>query len=263
MDDVSISARTGKAFDFYSDATKQLITLSTGIIALMIAFSKDVLGSMPGKARYVLLAALIMYLLSILCGLYTLLSLTGELQPFNRDKNARGRFIREAIFGPLAAPYIYKLRIIIPNQLQVILFSFATIFIVITGGMLLLTPEADKQAINKLDTEWKEAYMRRDVDALDRILSEGFTLTNTAGKEITKSQIMQGVAADNFALTCIQNSDVKLRVYSDTAVLTGICNWKTENNNQAQTGRHRYTKVYRKQNTQWQMVSAQATDISQ
>jgi len=33
-----------KAFDFASDTTKQLITLSTAIVTLTVTFSKDIIG---------------------------------------------------------------------------------------------------------------------------------------------------------------------------------------------------------------------------
>lgn len=78
-----------KAFDFAADATKQLITLSSGIIALTVTFSKDILYPAPGDNGTaqaaaqgrpgVLVAAWIFYLLSIILGVLTLQALTGAL----------------------------------------------------------------------------------------------------------------------------------------------------------------------------------------
>ncbi|KQT20825.1 hypothetical protein ASG31_16700 [Chryseobacterium sp. Leaf404] len=39
-----VNEQEKKAFDFAADTVKQLITLATGIIALTITFSKDILG---------------------------------------------------------------------------------------------------------------------------------------------------------------------------------------------------------------------------
>lgn len=70
-----------KAFDFYADWTKQLITLSTAIIALMVTFSKDIIGGTGGKYVYLLLVTWIFYFVSIICGILTLQALNGNLDP--------------------------------------------------------------------------------------------------------------------------------------------------------------------------------------
>lgn len=67
------------AFQFCSEATKQLITLSTAIVTLSIAVSKDLFNGATHRARGFLRWAWVVYLLSILCGLLTLLAMTGSL----------------------------------------------------------------------------------------------------------------------------------------------------------------------------------------
>lgn len=80
-----------KAFDFYADWTKQLITLSTAIIALMVTFSKDIIGGTSGNYVYLLLATWIFYFLSIIFGVLTLQALNGNLDPRpERKKDADG-----------------------------------------------------------------------------------------------------------------------------------------------------------------------------
>ena len=76
--------RLKKAFDFYADATKQLITLSTAIIALMITFAKEIVKTMPASGKIPLMLGLVVYLVSIWFGLGTLLNLTGQLEPYKK-----------------------------------------------------------------------------------------------------------------------------------------------------------------------------------
>lgn len=64
------------AFDFAADLTKQLITLSTGIVTLTLLFSKDLLGP-----KWMPVAIWTLFLLSTVCGLWTLMTLTGTLAP--------------------------------------------------------------------------------------------------------------------------------------------------------------------------------------
>ena len=77
----AINEAAKKAFDFASETTKQILRLSTGIIALTITFSKDFVHQVPAKAVTFLVWAWLAYLLSILFGIWTLMALTGTLQP--------------------------------------------------------------------------------------------------------------------------------------------------------------------------------------
>jgi hypothetical protein len=71
-----VTEHENKAFDFVADLTKQLITLSTGIVTITLLLSKDFTGP-----RIPALLAWTFYLLSTLCGLWALMALTGTLAP--------------------------------------------------------------------------------------------------------------------------------------------------------------------------------------
>lgn len=75
-----------KAFDFAADVSKQLITLSTAIITVTITFSKDVLEG-GVENRYWLLAAWVAFIITIMCGIWTLMALTGSLEPISNNEN--------------------------------------------------------------------------------------------------------------------------------------------------------------------------------
>jgi hypothetical protein len=69
-----------KAFDFAADLAKQLITLATGIIALIIAFFEK---SLPAHTTGILVTylkgPLVCFLFSIFFGIGALMALTGQL----------------------------------------------------------------------------------------------------------------------------------------------------------------------------------------
>lgn len=69
-----------KAFDFAQEATKQLIGLATGVIALTITFLTDIVKTAPSGSEVYLQAAWVVYLISIACGVFTLQALTGQLE---------------------------------------------------------------------------------------------------------------------------------------------------------------------------------------
>ena len=69
-----------KAFDFAADLAKQLITLATGIITITITFAKDFLPreATPDAKRWAM-CAWCAFLISIVCGVWMLMALTGTL----------------------------------------------------------------------------------------------------------------------------------------------------------------------------------------
>lgn len=61
-----------------NELVKQLITLATGILALSITFTKDVLKAIPKSTRLLKVAWLV-YLFSIICGIWAMMAFTGMI----------------------------------------------------------------------------------------------------------------------------------------------------------------------------------------
>lgn len=81
--------REKKSFDFAGDVTKQLITLSIGILTLCIAFTDKIFSSEAAYANsWLIFVALSLFTLSVLCGILTLMKLTGTIarNPRNREQ---------------------------------------------------------------------------------------------------------------------------------------------------------------------------------
>lgn len=68
-----------KAFDVVIDLTKQVITLSTALIALGVTFIKDFADTAPADARMWLASSWIALLFSVVLGLLTLMACAGIL----------------------------------------------------------------------------------------------------------------------------------------------------------------------------------------
>ena len=106
-----------KAFDFAQESTKQLIALATGMIALSITFAKDFVGTVDGSARDWALLSWGTLLLSVFFGLWTLLALTGSLQPK----------------VGAAPPSIRGSNVILPATLQIATFFLGLVLSVVFG----------------------------------------------------------------------------------------------------------------------------------
>lgn len=101
---------------------QQLITLSTGILALTITFTKDIVKVAPNSPMWILKLAWVSYLLCICFGIWALSALTGTLAPSS----------------PGIAPSLtigFNSRF--PAGLQVIAFIIGVILIIIYGAVSL------------------------------------------------------------------------------------------------------------------------------
>lgn len=103
-----------KALDVAADVAKQFITLSTGILALTITFAKEIGGGPTQGAPLLLGLGWVLYLASILGGLWTLLALAGELEPLDAA----------------SSPSIRRPNVVVPAIIQIVTFLIATGLIV-------------------------------------------------------------------------------------------------------------------------------------
>ena len=112
-----------KAFDFAQDVTKQLITLATGVIALTLTFLTDVVKTAPAGTVVWLHVAWVVYLVSIVFGIVTLLNLSGNLERPGADKTS----------GVTKESSIYRASIRVCSGLQVLTFLAAIALTLVFG----------------------------------------------------------------------------------------------------------------------------------
>ncbi len=113
-----MDAKLVKAFDFAQDTTKQLITLSSAILALTITFVKELIGDVEGWPKYFVGASWILNIVSIVCGLLTLMAFTAELEP--KDSST-----------PQPTPTIWSPSVVSTAVFQVITFLAAMTALVV------------------------------------------------------------------------------------------------------------------------------------
>ena len=121
--DDAMDTRNSKAFDYAKGLTTQLLTLSTGTIALTLTFSKTFLGEDAGAAKILLAIGWLLFLLSILAGLFAWMGMTSQLSPSNA---AQARI-----------PTIWKRAVRVPAIFQCLLF-LAAVGVVIAAGAIAL-----------------------------------------------------------------------------------------------------------------------------
>src|SRR5215471_21639523 len=118
-----------------------------------------------------------------------------------------------------------------------------------------------KQEIKSLEEERNRAVVSGDAAALDRMTADDYTFITLRGELRTKAEIVKGFRSGSFKYDSREISDLKIRVYGNTAVVTGRSTQKGRENGKDYSGDYRFTRVYVKQNGRWLTVALQTTLI--
>jgi ketosteroid isomerase-like protein len=123
------------------------------------------------------------------------------------------------------------------------------------------SPRDDRAQLLALEREWDTAVVERDVATLNRILADDFMLIWINGQVSGKREMLGNVAARKAEIDPFETEDVIVRIYGNTAILTGRFTQTARLGERHETNQFRYTDVYRRTGRGWQAVSAQATLI--
>ena len=107
------------------------------------------------------------------------------------------------------------------------------------------------------------SLIQADVKELDQILGEDFLLIDVmTGSEIKKPALLAVLESGKLKFDTIERFESRLRIYGETAVVTGRTQMTGRFDERPFTASSRYTHVYVKAQPQWQLVSAQGTQIT-
>jgi len=84
-----------------------------------------------------------------------------------------------------------------------------------------LKPPAAEAELKKLEREWFNAVVKGDAEALNRILADDFAALNNDGSFVNKSKMAELLQARFVKLDAIRTDEFNLRLYGNTAVVTG------------------------------------------
>jgi ketosteroid isomerase-like protein len=121
-------------------------------------------------------------------------------------------------------------------------------------------PSAEEE-IKSLEQERNVAILNGDAAVLDRMTADDYTFITLREELRTKSEIAKGFQSGSYKYELRQISDLTIRVYGDTAVVTGRSNQKGMENGKDYSGDYRFTRVYVRQKGRWLTVALRATAI--
>jgi ketosteroid isomerase-like protein len=103
---------------------------------------------------------------------------------------------------------------------------------------------------------WQQGAVKQDAPMLQRFLSDDLQYAHAGGQKQTKEQYIAAVLKGPPRYESFTFSDLNIRFYGKTAVVTGYCDVKMIGRD---SFRVRTLQVYVENNGQWQMAAHQST----
>lgn len=115
--------------------------------------------------------------------------------------------------------------------------------------------------IEGLESEWRDAQLTDNVATLDRLLADDYLGISANGTLETKADVLATRRLGRLKITRLDLSDIKIRIYGDTAVVTSKVDLTGKNGDRDISGHYRYTRVYNYRLGQWRIVSFEASRV--
>jgi hypothetical protein len=150
----------------------------------------------------------------------------------------------------------------LPLMLTIVLACFS-IFTAQTKEWPSPKPTKTETELMQLERDIGGANVRRDKAFFERIEADEFIFTDSAGGLTTKAEDVASLdkPAGEFKLVSYDVDDMKVRVYGNTAVVTGRTTTKLQSKDREVINRSRFTDVFVKRRGRWQLVAGHSSRL--
>lgn len=125
-----------------------------------------------------------------------------------------------------------------------------------------------EQAVLQTVREWLDAFARNDLAALERIMPDDYSVTTSEGTVLNREQDLavlkaaEGKPAD-VKFESATAEDLRVHVFGETAVVTGLAIFKGNYKSRAFESRERFTDIFIRRKGRWQPIISQSTRLRQ
>ena len=116
--------------------------------------------------------------------------------------------------------------------------------------------------LRRMNSAWVTALLQRDTAMLARIMAPDCTFTYPLEGDGTE-QFIADVGSGDLTVESMTRDNVEVRIFGQTAVLTGVDTTKWLYKGHVIAGYYRAIHVYAERDGRWQMVAIQACPIAQ
>jgi ketosteroid isomerase-like protein len=132
----------------------------------------------------------------------------------------------------------------------------------LSAGMALAqAPTKAADELKQIENDWMDAVKTRNADKLGDILADGWAGLDWDGKTFDKVKRLADLKSPGYSLDSFEMGPMKVRIFGNTAVVTGSDTEKSMENGKDTSGKYVWTDVFVKQNGKWRAVASQSTKV--
>jgi ketosteroid isomerase-like protein len=118
---------------------------------------------------------------------------------------------------------------------------------------------ATSQTLQAAEHAWLNAEKNHDAAAFEKIVADDWIAINPDGKTETKAERAAAIKSANVESASM--GPMKVRVFGETAVVTGTDDETTVTDGKKSTGHYVWTDVFVKRNGKWLAVASQTAPV--
>jgi len=116
-------------------------------------------------------------------------------------------------------------------------------------------------ALARQGDAWDKAIVRKDVAAIAANMADDFRNIRSNGSVVDKDTFLREITAPELVIDPYTVEDFDVRVYGDTALLSGRTRMTGRDSGKPFVAHYRYIDVYVRRGGVWRVVSVQITSI--
>lgn len=121
-------------------------------------------------------------------------------------------------------------------------------------------PDAEKE-VARLSQRINDALLKGDASFLEGVTADDWMVIGVDGRIQDKASALKGLRDGSLKFNAMDDTEVKVRLYGDAAIVTGRRMAKFQRQGQETGGAGRFTRVFVGRGGRWQYVSSQTTRI--
>jgi ketosteroid isomerase-like protein len=121
--------------------------------------------------------------------------------------------------------------------------------------------KTEKEVLAAMDA-WKQATMKKDRAALEKLLHEDLTYSHSNAHNESKADVIKSVTTGKATVEAIDFSDTTVRVYGNTALVKGKVDIRNNTDGKSTVANLNILHVWLKSSKGWQLVARQATRLA-
>ena len=129
------------------------------------------------------------------------------------------------------------------------------------GQQQTTSAKSAEAELKQIESDWTDAQKTRNVEKLREILADAWVGIGPDGTKSDKAKAIEDLKSQANSLDSIELGPITVRVFGNTAIVTGSDTEKSKEHGADSSGKYIWTDVFVRQNGQWRAVASQSAKV--